>query len=134
VGDTVARPFSLSSDASPRSDGGSVGRREDLFSGLMRDALHLPSDQELPSCWCRAIFQDRKQSWNSPVHAVRLANLLQVLDFAKSPADMNLPGWDLHKLAGDLRGHWAVKVSGNWRLTFAFEGEDAILVDYQDYH
>ncbi len=69
-----------------------------------------------------------------PIHAVRLANRLQVLDFAKSPADMNLPGWDLHKLAGDLRGHWAVKVSGNWRLTFAFEREDAILVDYQDYH
>jgi len=37
-------------------------------------------------------------------------------------------------LKGDLEGHWAVRVSGNWRLTFAFEGEDAILVDYQDYH
>ena len=34
----------------------------------------------------------------------------------------------------DLEGHWAVRVSGNWRLTFAFEGEDAILIDYQDYH
>lgn len=45
-----------------------------------------------------------------------------------------MPGWDLHKLAGDLKGHWAVKVSGNWRLTFTFDGEDAILVDYLDYH
>ncbi|MGA2207366.1 MAG: type II toxin-antitoxin system RelE/ParE family toxin [Terracidiphilus sp.] len=68
-----------------------------------------------------------------PDHA-RLANRLQVLDFAKAPADMNMPGWALHKLTGDLKGHWAVKVSGNWRLTFAFEKEDAILVDYQDYH
>ena len=47
---------------------------------------------------------------------------------------MNAPGWRLHELYGDLKGHWSVDVSGNWRLTFAFEGEDAILVDYQDYH
>ena len=69
-----------------------------------------------------------------PAHAERLANRLQVLDFAKSPADMNLPGWQMHPLAGDLKGHWAVRISGNWRLTFAFENQDAILVDYQDYH
>ena len=43
---------------------------------------------------------------------------------------MNLPGWNLHPLHGELAGHWAVKVSGNWRLTFRFEGHDAILVDY----
>ena len=52
---------------------------------------------------------------------------------------MNAPGWRLHPLKGDikkgdLRGHWSVSVSGNWRLTFRFEGEDAVLVDYQDYH
>lgn len=67
-------------------------------------------------------------------HADRLANRLQLLDLAKGPADMNMPGWGLHRLSGDLKGHWSVKVSGNWRLTFAFEKEDAILVDYQDYH
>jgi toxin HigB-1 len=47
---------------------------------------------------------------------------------------MNRPGWDWHALKGELKGHWAVTVNGNWRLTFAFENEDAILVDYQDYH
>jgi proteic killer suppression protein len=47
---------------------------------------------------------------------------------------MNAPGWRLHPLKGDLAGHWSVTVNGNWRLTFRFEGEDAILVDYQDYH
>ena len=47
---------------------------------------------------------------------------------------MNAPGWRLHQLKGKFAGHWSVDVSGNWRLTFAFEGEDAILVDYQDYH
>ena len=47
---------------------------------------------------------------------------------------MNLPGWRLHPLKGTLKGLWAVSVSGNWRLVFAFEGEDAVLVDYLDYH
>jgi toxin HigB-1 len=69
-----------------------------------------------------------------PAHAEKLAYRLQTLDFARSAEDMDLPGWSLHKLTGDLKGHWAVKVSGNWRLTFTFEGKDAILVDYQDYH
>ncbi len=45
-----------------------------------------------------------------------------------------LRGWGLYALRGDLKGHWTVKVSGNWRLTFTFEEENAILVDYQDYH
>ncbi|MBB3257861.1 plasmid maintenance system killer protein [Paraburkholderia bannensis] len=50
------------------------------------------------------------------------------------PQDMKVPCWRLHALSGDLRDHWAVWVNGNWRLTFTFEGENAILLDYQDYH
>jgi proteic killer suppression protein len=56
------------------------------------------------------------------------------LEDATSPKDMDAPGWKLHALKGDLKGHWAVWVDGNWRLTFTFEGPNAILVDYQDYH
>jgi len=69
-----------------------------------------------------------------PDHANRLRRLLSALDAATCPANMNAPGYALHPLKGALEGHWAVRVSGNWRLTFAFEGEDAILVDYKDYH
>lgn len=47
---------------------------------------------------------------------------------------MGAPGWQLHPLKGKLRDHWAVSVSGNWRLTFTFEDGDAVLIDYQDYH
>jgi proteic killer suppression protein len=47
---------------------------------------------------------------------------------------MNAPGSGLHSLKGNLEGYWAVMVSGNWRMTFAFDGEDAVLVDYLDYH
>jgi proteic killer suppression protein len=67
-------------------------------------------------------------------HAAKLARQLQRLDVARRPHDMNVPGWKLHRLKGDLKEHWTVWVSGSWRLTFAFEGEDAIFVDYQDYH
>lgn len=69
-----------------------------------------------------------------PVHAARLNEQLTVLNIANSPAQMNLPGWRLHQLSGTRAGFWAVSVSGNWRLIFGFEGEDAVVVDYQDYH
>ena len=67
-------------------------------------------------------------------HERRLRLQLSRLDYAKQAKDMDAPGWKLHKLKGDLKHHWAVWVDGNWRLTFTFEGEGAILVDYQDYH
>jgi proteic killer suppression protein len=47
---------------------------------------------------------------------------------------MNVPGWRLHALTGELVGHYSVMMNGNWRITFKFEDGDAILVDYQDYH
>ena len=69
-----------------------------------------------------------------PSHAAKLSVQLFQLNRAKTANDMDAAGWGLHSLRGDLKNHWAVKVNGNWRLTFAFEGENAILVDYQDYH
>ena len=69
-----------------------------------------------------------------PKHASKLEEQLTLLNRSVRPEDMNLPGWDWHPLKSDLAGHWAVKVNGNWRLTFSFEGNDAILGDYQDYH
>jgi proteic killer suppression protein len=69
-----------------------------------------------------------------PAHAPRLRLQLARLDAASVPQDMNLPGWKFHALKGDLAGYFAVTVNKNWRLTFTFEGEDAVLVDYQDYH
>jgi len=79
-------------------------------------------------------FREGSKAGIQPQHAKRLRLQLGRLDAAKSAADMNLPGWKFHVLAHDLKGHWAVSVSGNWRLTFTFEGSDAVLVDYKDYH
>ena len=70
-----------------------------------------------------------------PEHANRLRRLLSSLDAVTCPANMNAPGYAPAPTQGRVwRGIWAVRVGGNWRLTFAFEGEDAILIDYQDYH
>ena len=67
-------------------------------------------------------------------HREILRDLLFQLDHAVCPRDMNTPGNKLHKLSGKLKNHYSVWVSGNWRLTFAFQGKNAILVNYQDYH
>ncbi len=48
--------------------------------------------------------------------------------------DMDLPGLYLHQLRGKHRGRWSVRVSENWRITFKFDGSDAIEIDYEDYH
>lgn len=79
-------------------------------------------------------FENGSKAGIRPDHASKLSRQLSRLDAAKSPADMNIPGWKLHSLSGELADHYSVTVNANWRLTFMFEGEDAILVDYQDYH
>jgi proteic killer suppression protein len=64
-----------------------------------------------------------------PAHTVKLRRQLTLLNTAKNANSMNVPGWELHPLKGTLADHWSIKVNGNWRMTFAFENENAILVD-----
>lgn len=64
----------------------------------------------------------------------KLERILARLDVATRPEMMDLPGWKLHPLKGDLKGHWAVWVTGNWRVTFRFEGVNVEDVDLVDYH
>jgi proteic killer suppression protein len=79
-------------------------------------------------------FKTGSKAGIQPAHAAKLSLQLYALDAAKSSSDLRTPGWHLHPLKGDLEGHWSLRVNGNWRLTFRFEGEDVVLVDYQDYH
>ncbi len=79
-------------------------------------------------------FYTGRRSGIRPDHASKLARQLSRLHAAQVPEDMNLPGWKWHLLKGALVNHYAVSVNCNWRMTFKFEGQDAILVDYQDYH
>jgi proteic killer suppression protein len=79
-------------------------------------------------------FHSGSKAGIQPQHAAKLRRQLGQLEAATGHKDMDVPGWRLHALKRELKGHWAIWVDGNWRLTFSFEGEDAVLVDYQDYH
>ena len=67
-------------------------------------------------------------------HSAKLGRILDRLDASICAQDMDLPGYRLHQLKGNMQDLWSVTVNGNWRITFYFEGQDAYLVDYQDYH
>lgn len=82
----------------------------------------------------KLFFETGSTAGIQATHAAKLGRMLNRLNLATDAQAMNLPGWKLHPLKGALSGHWSVWVSGNWRLTFTFVGEDAELVDYQDYH
>ena len=79
-------------------------------------------------------FQSGKKAGIQAKHADRLRLVLGRLNAATSAADMNLPGLYLHQLTGDRKESWSVRVSGNWRVTFRFNGVHAEVVDYEDYH
>ena len=67
-------------------------------------------------------------------HLVKLRDILVRLDAAGTVGDMDLPGFKLHPLKGELKGRWAVTVRANWRVIFRFADRDALDVDYVDYH
>lgn len=81
-----------------------------------------------------AFFKTGSKAGIQPRHAARLGRQLARLNVANESSYMNVPGWDFHMLAGKLAGHHSVSVNGNWRMTFKFDGVDAVLVDYKDYH
>ena len=82
----------------------------------------------------QAFYDSGSKAGIQPHHASKLGRQLARLDVAKLAEDMNVPGWKLHALDGLLAGHHSVWVNGNWRMTFTFEGTDAVLIDHQDYH
>ena len=79
-----------------------------------------------------AYFETGKPVGLSVQNAPRIGRILQALDAATRPEQMNLPGLCFHALRGARR--WSVRVTGNWRITFGWDGEDAIHVDLEDYH
>ena len=82
----------------------------------------------------KQFFETGSKAGIQPHHAQRLSRQLLRLNVAKNADDMNVPGWRLHSLEGELAQHFSIVVNGNWSMTFMFDGEDVILVDYQDYH
>ena len=69
-----------------------------------------------------------------PEHLDTVRDILARLNASAAPDDMNVPGFRLHRLKGDLAGFWAVTVRAHWRIVFRFEDGHAVDVDYLDYH
>ena len=81
----------------------------------------------------RYYFHSDKRGLNAR-HVPRIERILDRLNAALSVADMNLPGYGLHRLSGNRQDTYSVKVSGNWRITFRFEEGSAFDVNLEDYH
>jgi toxin HigB-1 len=82
----------------------------------------------------KRLFERDDRSGIRPDLVDTVQEILTVLDDAATPQELNLPGYRLHPLKGDLKGFWSVTVRANWRIIFRFEGTDAFDVELIDYH
>ena len=82
----------------------------------------------------KRLFERDDRSGIRPDLVDTVQEILTVLDNATAPHELNLPGYRLHPLKGDLKGFWSVTVRANWRIIFGFEGTDAFDVELIDYH
>jgi len=82
----------------------------------------------------RRFYESGEPSRINAALRAKVQRLLSALDAAESPQALDLPGYRLHPLKGDLEGSWSVTVSGNWRVTFRFKDGDAFDIDLLDYH
>ncbi|HEV8030569.1 MAG TPA: type II toxin-antitoxin system RelE/ParE family toxin [Stellaceae bacterium] len=80
----------------------------------------------------RAYFETGRGSSLSVPNVARVGRMLRAIDAATRPEQLNLPGYHFHALRGARR--WSLRVTGNWRITFGWNGADAIDVDLEDYH
>lgn len=82
----------------------------------------------------KRLFESVFSSGVDPQYVSRIRKILALLESAETVEDMDLPGLSLHPLKGNRKGTWAVKVSGNWRITFKIQNGDAFDVNFEDYH
>ena len=67
-------------------------------------------------------------------HSMKLKMILAALEAAEIPSELDLPAFSLHQLRGKYINYWSIRVKGNWRVIFKFNGKDVELLDYLDYH
>ena len=82
----------------------------------------------------KLFYEKGNASKLQPQHVAKIRLILTRLDAAVAPTDLNVPGYGLHQLTGDLAGLWAVKVDKNYRIVFRFDDVNMLDVDYLDYH
>ena len=82
----------------------------------------------------RKLFVTESLAGVQASHGKRLRMQLAALDTAQIIEDMDIPGFRLHPLKGELQGRWSITVNANWRITFEFKDGNAYVLDYEDYH
>ena len=82
----------------------------------------------------RRLYEADDRRGLNPEHVPRIRRILQALDLATRPEDLDFPGFRLHPLQGELAGYWSITVRANWRIIFRFSGQDVTDVDLRDYH
>jgi proteic killer suppression protein len=122
--------------ACPRRSPAQNATRRDAAFAVARHTTHYnaPMIKSFRHKGLERLFRKGSKAGIQAAHANRLRLQLAALDQAVGPQDMSAPAWKLHQLKGGLNAHWSVTVNGNWRMVFMFEGRDAVLVDYLDYH
>ena len=90
--------------------------------------------RSIPHKGLKRLYEDDDPRGVMRAHTEKLRDILARLDAAATPADMDLPGFRLHPLKGELKGFWAVTVRANWRVVFRMAEGDALDLDYVDYH
>lgn len=101
---------------------------------MLRNMLLLRMIQSFRHKGLRKLFETGSAAGVQASHARRLRLQLSALDTASLIDDLDLPGFGLHPLKGQMRGRWAISVNGSWRITFEFKDGNAYVLDYEDYH
>ena len=96
--------------------------------------LHLDMIESFKHRGLKRLYEQDDGSKVRPDQLERIKDVLFHLDHAKDVRDLDLPGYRLHALKGDLKGYWSVRISGNWRIVFRFEDGAALEVGLVDYH
>ena len=82
----------------------------------------------------KRLFERGDRSKVSADHLARIEDVLARLDIADTPDFLDLPGYHLHSLTGELKGFWSVRISANWRIIFRMSDGDVFDVELIDYH
>lgn len=82
----------------------------------------------------KRLYEDDDPRGVTTENVTKLRDILARLDAARTVSEMDVPGFRLHPLKGDLKGFWGVTVRANWRVIFRFVEGDALDIDYLDYH
>ena len=91
--------------------------------------IHSFRDKALKRLWTRGDATGIRPDWRR-----RVERILNALDAAEAPEELDLPGYGFHPLTGNMAGRYAVAVSHNWRITFGWFGQNVTEVDLEDYH